>query len=129
MIDWLRKLGIRREAPLTGAPPVRRLKTYSANTGYVYQYFYAGHRGGEYVFQASHDRRNYFPVSVVLAAETVESFERDRARGLNSTEQYAVAKLALFQAFDERRRPDDLREAVLIRRADLDLIADQLGFV
>ena len=128
MIDWLRKLGIKRETPLTGAPAVRRVKTYSAASGYVYQYFYQGHRGGEHVFQSSHDRKTWSAVSVVLPDETIESFERDRTRALNSTERYAVAKLALFQAFDERR-PEDLRDPVLVRRADLDLIADQLGFV
>jgi len=41
MLNWLRK---KKEAPLTGAPAVRRQKTYSAESGYVYQYFYEGQR-------------------------------------------------------------------------------------
>ena len=41
MFDWLRK---KKDAPLTGAPAVRRQKTYSAESGYVYQYFYEGQR-------------------------------------------------------------------------------------
>ena len=44
MLDWLRK---KKQAPLTGAPPVRRQKTYSAESGYVYQYFYEGQRAAE----------------------------------------------------------------------------------
>ena len=33
-----RSLFSRKDAPLAGAPAVRRLKTYSARSGYVYQY-------------------------------------------------------------------------------------------
>ena len=34
----------KKPLPLTGAPAVRRLKSYSAQSGYVYQYFYEGQR-------------------------------------------------------------------------------------
>ena len=39
-----RSLFSRKDEPLAGAPPVRRLKTYSARSGYVYQYRYQGSR-------------------------------------------------------------------------------------
>jgi hypothetical protein len=129
MIDWLRRLGARKAAPLTGAPQVRRVKTYSAQSGYVYQYFYEGHREAEYVFQVSSDRKTYFSVTVVLTPDVLDTWQRDQSRDLNSTERYAVAKIALAQAFDERARPEQMREPVRVRRADLDLIADTLGFV
>ena len=61
----------KKPAALTGAPPVRRMKTYSAQSGYVYQYYYEGYRpfrsagesGSEFVFtislfQAFDDRSN-----------------------------------------------------------------------
>lgn len=96
--------------PLHGAPPVRRQKTYSAMTGYVYQYFYEGYResdragriGDEYVFQVSSDRKAGFPLTVFLPRAAVELWQQDHGRDLTQTEQYAAVKMALFEAFDER---------------------------
>ena len=65
----------RKQQPLTGAPEVRRQKTYSGQSGYVYQYCYDGRRpykrdrenGTEYVFDVSADRKTSDPVSVLLS--------------------------------------------------------------
>jgi hypothetical protein len=134
MIDWLRMLRAKKAAPLTGAPQTRRLKSYSSASGYVYQYFYEGYRacgGGEpateYAFSVSSDRKTYFRVSVSELAAAIDSWQRDHKRDLSATEQYAVAKMALLQAFDEREKPEWLREPIQIRRADLDLIVETLG--
>jgi hypothetical protein len=129
VIDWLRRFGRRQPAPLTGAPQVRRTKTYSAQSGYAYQYVFEGRREAEYVFTVSADRKTHFPVTVVLAPDVIEAWQRDQSRELNLVERYAVAKIALTQAFDERPRPEQMREPVRIRRADLDLIAGTLGFL
>jgi len=132
MLGWLRKLG-NREAPppLAGAPPVRRVKTYSAASGYVYQYFYEGLRhargGTEYVFQASGDRRTYSPVAVFLPEAAVDSWQRERARELSSSERYAVAKLTLFQTFDERPSPAEMHHPIRVRPEDLRAVAERLG--
>ena len=125
MLAWLRKLGRKEPPPLAGAPAVRRLKTYSAASGYVYQYFYEGHRGNEYVFQVSADRRTYSSVAVLVSDAALEASPRE----LNSTERYAVAKMALFQAFDERASPGELRQPVRVRPEDVEAIAGQLGFI
>ena len=124
MFDWFRK----KEAPLTGAPKVRRQKTHSAESGYVYQYFYEGQRparreaaaGTQFVFNVSADRKSSFPVSVFLSDEAVESWQREHARELGSTERYAVAKLALFQAFDQRPAPDAMSEEVRVQAPDVE---------
>jgi hypothetical protein len=121
--------------PLTGAPAIRRMKTYSAQSGYVYQYFYEGHRGSgsgagagmEFVFTISADRKNWHPVSVLLSVQSVESWERSHERELSSTEKYAVAKMALFQAFDERSTPAQMKDEIRVRNADVDGIIDTLG--
>ncbi len=111
---WFR----RKQTALTGAPAVRRQKTYSAQSGYVYQYFYEGQRpsspepGTEYVFDVSADRKTSSPVSVVVSAEAVEHWEHENGRTLTNTERYAVAKMALFRAFDERERPEAMRAPV-----------------
>jgi hypothetical protein len=120
-----------RTAPLTGAPPVRRQKTYSSDSGYVYQYYYQGHRpvrgGTEYVFDVSSGPKRSFPVTVVVSEESVRTWEEAHERSLSATERYAVAKLALFRAFDERPAPARLREPVYVRPADLTDILETLG--
>ncbi len=131
----LQKLFGGRRAPLAGAPAVRRQKTYSAQSGYVYQYFYEGQRqagtrsadGTEFVFRVSADRKTWMAISVVLAARSVQAWEHAHGRELSSTERYAVAKLALFQAFDERAAPALLRDEVLVRNADIEGIVERLG--
>jgi hypothetical protein len=117
-----------------GAPQVRRLKTYSAESGRVYQYYYEGHRpstgkGTEYVFAVSADRRTYFPVSVFLAAAALSDWQHKHARGLTATEQYAVAKMALFQAFDERAGPREMRRRINAGSGEVEIITKTLGLV
>ena len=118
----------RKPVPLTGAPAIRRMKTYSAQSGYVYQYFYEGQRPGtEFVFSVSADRKVWGPVSVVVNDAAVKAWEQAHARELSATERYAVAKLALFQAFDERALPKDMKEEVRLREADIQGIVEMLG--
>lgn len=98
MWNWLKAFAPPR-TPLHGSPQRRRIKTYSADTGRVYQYVYEGFRRGndgqEYVFAVTADRKNYVPVSVrVTAAATPPD--------LTPTERYAVAKLTLLRALDHR---------------------------
>lgn len=131
MWEWLR----RRPAPLTGAPQVRRQKTYSAQSGYVYQYHYEGQReaargrerGAEYVFEVTADRKTSFPVSVFVGSEALAVWEQRHGRALTATERYAIAKMALFVAFDEREHPRQMREEVRVRPADVEAILERLG--
>ena len=132
MLDWVRRLARKKTpAPLTGAPEVRRPKTYSAQSGYVYQYFYEGHRlakdDTEYVFQVTADRKAWFPVSVMLFEPAVESWQQSHARELTGAERYAIAKMALFQAFDDRADPGQMKHDIQVRRADIDGIIEMLG--
>ena len=130
-----RSLFSRKKRELAGIPAVRRMKTYSSSSGYVYQYFYEGHRsytaaserGVEYVFSVSPDRKNWHDTSVFLADEAVSGWETAHQRTLSSTERYAVTKLALFQAFDDRTEPAQMKEPVRIRLADVDGIIETLG--
>jgi hypothetical protein len=126
MFDWLRK----KDAPLTGAPAVRRQKTYSAESGYVYQYFYEGQRaarrdgvpGIQFVFNVTSDRKREFPVSVFVSGEALDGWQQSHGRELGSTERYAVAKLSLFQAFDQRATPEALSEEVRVQPAEVESI-------
>lgn len=111
------------------------MKTYSAQSGYVYQYFYEGHRafdsgsegGTEFVFQISADRKTWNDLSVVVSAAAIESWQEANTRELSPNERYAIAKMALFQAFDERPGPAQMHEHVRVRNADIAGIVDTLG--
>jgi hypothetical protein len=128
---WKKKL---RPAPprndLRGAPAQRRLKTYSALSGLVYQYYYSGYRetglkseDTEYVFQASADRKHYHSIAVVLAGQHVEQWSSRRGRRLTSSEQYAVAKMSLFAALDQEDAAIHEKAAI---RPDADKIDEHL---
>jgi len=110
------------------------MKTYSAQSGYVYQYFFEGHRpyaksgeaGTEFVFSLSADRKTWHPASVFVPEEAIADWQRQHARELSGAERYAVCKMALFQAFDERATPDQMKSEMRVRRADLDAIIETL---
>ena len=57
----------------------------------------------------------------------MNTWEQAHSRELNSTERYAIAKIALFQAFDERETPEHMKQEVRVRGADVDGIIETLG--
>jgi hypothetical protein len=89
----------------------RPLKTYSAQTGYVYRYYFVGQRAAlpndpeapstEYIFDVTSDRQTTYAVSVFLPPEALATWTTQRGRDLAEPEQYAAAKLRLLQAFDQ----------------------------
>ena len=89
---------------------VRRIKSYSAQSGYVYQYHFeevrpqqkrGGREGTEYVYIVSRDRKHSFAVPIFLRRDAVEQWAQSHGRPLTGTEEYAAAKMRLFAAFDE----------------------------
>ncbi|MFZ0706153.1 MAG: hypothetical protein WAM71_11155 [Candidatus Korobacteraceae bacterium] len=90
---------------------VRRLKTYTAQTGYVYQYYFVGQRvalpsdpespATEYIFDVTSDRKTTFAVSVFLGPAATDAWSAARGRALTHPECYAAVKLRLMQGFDE----------------------------
>jgi hypothetical protein len=121
----------RKQAALTGAPPVRRMKSYSAQSGYVYQYYYEGQRpfraGTEFVFSVSADRKSWQPTAVLVGEAPVAVWEAAHARALSANERYAIAKMALFRAFDERPSPAMMKDAIELRDHDVEAIVETLG--
>ena len=111
------------------------MKSYSAQSGYVYQYFYEGQRpfrssgesGIEFVFTVSADRKAFHPVSVLVSESALLGWEQEHDHALSSTERYAISKMALFQAFDERATPDLMKQEVRVRAADVSAINETLG--
>ena len=119
------------DSPLAGAPRRARLKTYSAQSGYVYQYVYRGHRvagqtATEYVFSATPDRKNWQLIRVVLDQGTLDTWHSDTGRVLLPVECYAIAKLALFDFFDESRRGEG-PESIHLTAEEITKYLDSLG--
>jgi hypothetical protein len=75
----------------------------------------------------SADRKTSAPVSVLVLDEAVRSWEQQHGRALVSTERYAAAKMALFQAFDERAHPGLMKQHIRVRAADIEAILAGLG--
>lgn len=86
-------------------------KSYAAQTGLVYQYYFVGQRAAltgdpespstEYVFDVTPDRKMTYAVSIFLAQPALDRWAVMRGRDLTEPEQYAGVKLRLLQAFDE----------------------------
>jgi hypothetical protein len=118
---------------------VRRVKSYSAADGYVYQYyFFEGNRaqrggspGGEFTYVVSSDRRSAFPFKIFVLQAALDAWAKVNGRPLTSSEEYAVAKMRLFQAFDEgsvKPAPEGQQPGeVLVNEANLEHLLGQLG--
>lgn len=94
---------------MTRPDAVRRVKSHSAATGYVFQYYFfemnqtrrGAAAGSAYVYMVSGSRQTAHPLSIFVERAAVEDWSRRAGRALTGTEEYAAAKMRLFQAFDE----------------------------
>jgi hypothetical protein len=115
---------------------VRRIKTYSAENGAVYQYQFHevrpatidGEPGNEYIYYVTADRKTMHAVRVFVSRAGIEKWSAQSGRRLNGTEEYAAAKMRLFQEFDEMQespksnavlRVDEMNVAALLEKLDL----------
>jgi hypothetical protein len=132
VFGWLR-LKKSEEAPLTGAPAKPRMKTYSAATGYVYQYVFAGQRevlrdrtaGMDYAFDVTYDRKNVHRIWVFITDDALSPWMDENARGLTNSERYGVAKIALRNAFDSRE-PARIHERIAPDAGEVAAILEEL---
>jgi hypothetical protein len=117
------------------APIIRRLKTYTADTGLVYQYYFVGKRpfpgnssaGTEFIFDASSDRHTTYAITVLLHADAVSAWGEAHGRALAETEQYAAAKLRLLRAFDETADLADCLRRFAISAEVLEELLEGIG--
>jgi hypothetical protein len=137
MLGWFkRKISSKQlPMPLEGAPEVRRQKTYQSQSGFVYQYYFAGSRrsssalgpGFEFIFPTSSGPKQEFMAAVHISDAGVSEWERNKGRELLSKERYAIAKMALFAAFDGRSTVEEMREPVLAGATEVAEYLEQLG--
>jgi hypothetical protein len=111
-----------------------RIKSYSSETGFVYQYcnvevqrarrgFSAG---TEYVYLVSVDRAERFPLTVFVRHAAVEKWSRRTGRALSGTEEYAIAKMRLFSAFDEMDDLATVKPELTVDESNLDALVERL---
>ncbi len=113
---------------------VRRIKSYSAATGYVYQYYFFEVQktrrglstGTEYVYMVSVDRQMVFPLRVFVRRGAVEKWSQQAGREMSGTEEYAVAKMRLFQAFDEVEDLATARPDLVVDESNLEALLARL---
>ena len=113
---------------------VRRVKSYSAATGYVYQYYFyevekarrGDASGTEYVYMVSLDRKKVFPVKIFVVKNALEKWSARTGQELTGTEEYAVAKMRLFQAFDEIEGLAAKTPELIVDDTNLDSLLSQL---
>jgi hypothetical protein len=116
---------------------VRRVKSYSAATGYVYQYYFyevektrrGNTPGTEYVYMVSVDRHHVFPVRIFVQHEALEDWSARTGQKLTGTEEYAVAKMRLFQAFDEIEKLDAKTPELVVDSSNLETLLSQLDIL
>ena len=113
---------------------VRRVKSYSAATGYVYQYQFQEvrqvrrglARGTEYVYLVSADRKKAFPLRIFVHRAVIEEWNQRVGREMTGTEEYAIAKMRLFQAFDEIEDLATARPELAVDESNLETLLGQL---
>ena len=88
--------------------------------------FPPGGRRIEFVFSVRPTATTGTPAGVLVGDAALARLGGARARQLSSTERYAVAKMALFQAFDERPTPAHMKDQVRVRHADVEAISETL---
>ena len=114
---------------------VRRVKSYYAATGYVYQYYFyeveksrrGKAEGTEYVYMTSVDRKHVFPVRIFVAKDGIKDWSERTGRQLSGTEEYAVAKMRLFDAFDEIEDLAAVKPALIVDDTNLDALLEKLN--
>jgi hypothetical protein len=122
----------RNSVPWSGAPANPRLKTYTAESGYVFHYFYQGHRpsrvaaGTEFAFQISLDRRDWQRLVIYLPNTALLAWQQAHARELSSNERYALVKMKLFEFFERHSPPARLPDLVLVDAADVTGLLEKL---
>jgi len=113
---------------------VRRVKSYSSATGYTFQYQFheVAHAqrgdaaGNEYIYYVSADRKTMFPIRILVRADAMNSHGQKLGRKLTGTEEYAVAKMRLFQAFDEEEDFAKRRPELVVDSSNLEALLAQL---
>jgi hypothetical protein len=116
------------------------MKTYTASSGYVYQYYFVGQREApaiqqdsesatEFIFDVTRDRHATFAFSVLLGESALADWASHHGRTLSEPECYAAAKLRLLRGFDELGSADlrQVSRQLPITPGVLEELLDEIG--
>src|SRR5437764_383275 len=104
-------------------PPICRTSGNRAQRG--------GTPGGEFTYAVSVDRQTAFLFKIFVHQSALEGWAAENGRPLSSSEEYAVAKMRLFKAFDDgvvQSSPHGQPPGeVVVNEANLEDLLGQLG--
>ena len=90
-----------------------------------------GAPGGEFTYVISSDRRSAFAFKIFVTQSALKAWAKVNGRALTSSEEYAVAKMRLFQAFDEgsvKPAPEGQQPGeVIVDESNLEEMLGRLG--
>ena len=93
-------------------PLSQREKSYSAAGGEVYQYIFKGMVGRRHVFEVTVRRKETFAVGIELPEAALAACGEQMGSPLRWNEEYALAKLCLFEAFDTAESLEQLKQPI-----------------
>jgi hypothetical protein len=115
----------------------RRYKIYAAQTGITYQYFFVACQpvrrpeglgaGSDFTFVLIADQHPPFTLRVFVSNRALAAWEEAHGRELDAREQYALAKMALFRAFDEQENLRERPRSIAVDEASIEDLAEPLG--
>jgi len=116
---------------------IRRLKTYTSESGNVYEYYFVGKRPAlpdealgpatEFIFDVRFSSQPTLALSIFLREEIIERWQSQNGRNLLEPEQYALAKMKLFQAFDETENLGEAGRKLTLQAEELEYFLLELG--
>lgn len=105
-------------SPREAGPTPKRLKVYTAESGYIYEYYFLEMRERKrlfgapdfhYLYHVTTNRRDFTVVEVVVEDKALRKWKSVNGRELAGVERYAAAKMGLFRVLDECAEPRQLR--------------------
>ena len=117
----------------------RRYKSYAAETGIVYRYFFESRlnvvrpaglgAGSDYIFVLTADQGPPFALRVFVSHKAIAAGHAGHARELDPSEQYALAKMRLFRAFDELENLREESQNLVVDDANVEELLASLDLV
>ena len=83
-------------------------------------------KGNEYVYYVSSDRKKMFPVRIFVDLDALNRWAKATSRALTGTEEYAVAKMRLFEAFDRGDELSATGPALVVDESNLNALLERL---
>jgi hypothetical protein len=122
-------------SPRTAGPTPKRLKVYTAESGYVYEYYFIEMRQRKklfgapdfhYLYHVTTNRKDFTVVEVVVEEKALRRWKSVNGRELAEVERYAAAKMGLFRVFDECPSPHQLGGGA-VTEANIEALLKPLG--